>query len=95
MSYRSLIRHGAVGAVIFSVANFAAAQVPKPTDAEKVLAGKLQCEDWKRNPNGSWTGGPDAKIGSARFAAATAVPQMMPLFGADLATVLDQKCGAR
>ena len=95
MSYRSLMRHGAVGAVIFSVANFAAAQAPQPTDAQKILSGKLQCEDWKRNPNGSWTGGPEAKIGDSRFAAATAAPQTMRLFGADLATVLDQKCGTR
>jgi hypothetical protein len=35
--------------------------------AEAALAGKIKCEDFRKNPDGTWTSGADVKIGSYPF----------------------------
>jgi hypothetical protein len=61
--------------------------------AEAALAGKIKCEDFRKNPNGTWTSGPNAKIGSNPFPNLTFESKRVTIGGADLATVLDRKCG--
>jgi hypothetical protein len=41
-----------------------------PTEESRAgaaLAGKIKCEDFRKNPDGTWTSGPNAKIGSNPF----------------------------
>jgi hypothetical protein len=61
--------------------------------AEAALADKIRCEDFRKNPDGTWTSGPDAKIGSNPFSNLTFESKRVTIGGADLATVLDRKCG--
>ena len=61
--------------------------------AEAALAGKIKCEDFRKNPDGTWTSGPDAKIGGNPFSNLTFDSKRVTIGGADLATVLDRKCG--
>jgi hypothetical protein len=35
--------------------------------AEAALAAKIKCEDFRKNTNGTWTSGPDTKIGDSAF----------------------------
>jgi hypothetical protein len=55
------------------------------TKAEAALAAKIKCRDFKNNADGTWTSGPNTKIGANAF------PQHT--FDIDLATVLNRKCG--
>jgi hypothetical protein len=61
--------------------------------AEAALAGKINCDDFRKNPDGTWTSGPIAKIGSNPFSNLTFESKRVTIGGADLATVLDRKCG--
>ena len=63
------------------------------SDAEKALAGQLECNHFKRNADGSWTGGTMARIGKMMAGAQTFVRGGFKVGGADVATVLDAKCG--
>jgi hypothetical protein len=60
--------------------------------AEAALAGKIKCEDFRKNPDGTWTSGPNVKIGSNPFSHLTFGRERVTIGGADLATVLDRKC---
>ena len=60
--------------------------------AEAALAGKIKCDDFRKNPDGTWTSGPNAKIGSNPFSNLTFDSKRVTIGGADLATVLDRKC---
>jgi hypothetical protein len=60
--------------------------------AEATLAGKIKCEDFKKNADGSWTSGPDTKIGGNPFPAHTCNTHEVSIGGADLATTLNLKC---
>ena len=67
-----------------------------PTEESRAgvaLAGKIKCEDFRKNPDGTWTSGPNAKIGSNPFSNLTFESKRVTIGGADLATVLDRKCG--
>jgi hypothetical protein len=61
--------------------------------AEAALADKIRCEDFRKNPDGTWTSGPDAKIDSNPFSKLTFDSKRVTIGRADLATVLDRKCG--
>jgi hypothetical protein len=61
--------------------------------AEAALAGKIKCEDFRKNPDGTWTSGPNVKIGSNPFSKLTFGRERVTIGGADLATVLDRTCG--
>ena len=60
--------------------------------AEATLAGKIKCEDFKKNADGSWTSGPNTKMGSNPFPAHSFNTHEVSIGGADLATVLNLKC---
>jgi hypothetical protein len=72
----------------------ARAVAQQQTDAEKALADTINCKDFKRNPDGSWTGGPNAMIGAMQFSNSTVDLHGFNINGADVAVVLDQKCGS-
>ena len=63
------------------------------TKAEVALAAKIKCVDFRKNANGTWTSGPNTKIGSNAFPKHTFDIHEVSIGGADLATVLNRKCG--
>ena len=85
----SLLVYLAVAASLSS----ANADPTQESKAEAALAGKIKCEDFRKNPDGTWTSGADAKIGSNSFSNLTFESKRVTIGGADLATVLDRKCG--
>ena len=98
MKQRDFIRFlGGAVAVCLTVAdcvNSAHAQQTELTKAEAALAPKIRCEDFKGNADGTWTSGPNAKIGGNAFANHTFETHGVSIGGADLATVLNRKCKA-
>jgi len=62
------------------------------TKAEAALAAKIKCRDFRKNSNGTWTSGPNTKIGSNAFPKHTFAIHGVSIGGADLATVLNRKC---
>ena len=64
------------------------------TKAEAALAAKIKCGDYRKNANGTWTSGPNTKIGTNAFPKHTFDINGVSIGGADLATVLNRKCGA-
>jgi len=69
------------------------AQQTKATTAEAALAAKIKCKDFRKNPDGTWTSGPNTKIGTIAFFSHTFGIENVSIGGADLATVLNRKCG--
>jgi hypothetical protein len=63
------------------------------TKAEAALAAKIKCRDFKKNANGTWTSGPNTKIGANAFPQHTFGIRGVSIGGADLAAVLNRKCG--
>ena len=63
------------------------------TKAEAALAAKIKCRDFRKNANGTWTSGPNTKIGASAFPQHTFDVRGVSIGGADLATVLNRKCG--
>jgi hypothetical protein len=63
------------------------------TKAEAALADKIKCRDFRKNANGTWTSGPNTKIGVNAFPQHTFNIRGVSIGGADLATVLNRKCG--
>jgi hypothetical protein len=63
------------------------------TKAEAALAAKIKCGDFRKNANGTWTSGPNTKIGANAFPKHTFDIRGVSIGGADLATVLNRKCG--
>jgi hypothetical protein len=41
--------------------NSANSDPTQKSNAEAALASKVKCEDFRKNPDGSWTSGPNAK----------------------------------
>jgi hypothetical protein len=62
------------------------------TKAEAALAAKIKCRDFRKNANGTWTSGPNTKIGTNAFPQHTFDNHGVSIGGADLATVLNRKC---
>jgi hypothetical protein len=50
-------------------------------------------EDFRKNTNGTWTSAPNTKIGDTAFPQHTFGIRGVSIGGADLATVLNRKCG--
>jgi hypothetical protein len=44
------------------------------TLVEQALADKINCDEWKKNQNGSWISKPGTKIGSYSFSNTTVAP---------------------
>jgi len=58
------------------------------------IAAKVNCGDFTKNPDGSWTSARHAKVGKLEIQSTTFGKRVL-MFGAeDLADVLDAKCGA-
>jgi hypothetical protein len=64
------------------------------TKAEAALTAKIKCGDFRKNAKGTWTSGPNTKIGTNAFPKHTFDINGVSIGGADLATVLNRKCGA-
>jgi hypothetical protein len=79
-----------MGAVYIDSAN---AQRTTVTQAEAALSAKIRCEDFIKNSDGTWTSGPDTKIGANAFPNHTFDTNGVSIGGVDLATVLNRKCG--
>ena len=79
-----------MGAVSIDSAN---AQQTTVTKAEAALSGKIRCDDFIKNSDGTWTSGPDAKIGANDFPNHTFDTHAVTIGEADLATVLNRQCG--
>jgi hypothetical protein len=82
--------------VYFAVAaylSYTNADATQESKAEAALAGKIRCEDFRKNPDGTWTSDANAKIGNNPFSNLTFESKRVTIGGADLATVLDRKCG--
>jgi hypothetical protein len=47
--------------------NSANAQQAEGTKAEAALAARIKCEDFRKNADGTWTSGPNTKIGTNAF----------------------------
>jgi hypothetical protein len=73
--------------------NSANSNPTQKSNAEAALAGKVKCEDFQKNSDGTWTSGPNARIGSIPLPNLTFDTQRVTIGGVDLATVLDRKCG--
>jgi len=80
-----------VAADYVSAAN---SQETNVTKADAALAAKIKCQDFRKNVDGTWTSGPNTKIGSNAFSNHTFDTRGVSIGGADLATVLNRKCGA-
>jgi len=94
-----LLRHELLGIVLCLMGtdyiNSANAQ---QTDQETIvtkaaLAAKIKCRDFRKNASGTWTSGPNTKIGANAFPQHTFDIRGVSIGGADLATVLNRKCG--
>jgi len=70
------------------------AQQTKGTKAEAALMAKIKCKYFKKNSDDSWTSGPNAKIGTNAFSNHTFDIGGVSVGDADLATVLNRKCGS-
>jgi len=75
-----------------SLANLAAAQAPQPTAAERAAAAQINCEDFQKNSDGSWTSSPTATVGTVQIGSGTFGIRQINIGGVDLAVVLNQKC---
>jgi hypothetical protein len=73
--------------------NSANAQQAEGTKAEAALTAKIKCEDFRKNADGTWTSGPNTKIGTNAFSNHTFDTRGVSIGGADLATILNRKCG--
>jgi hypothetical protein len=62
------------------------------TTVEQALADRIKCEEWRKNPDGTWTSGSDSRIGSNTFRNTTVAPGAWSVDGADVGAVLNKKC---
>jgi hypothetical protein len=69
------------------------AQQTKAINAEAALTAKIKCADFRKNADGTWTSGPNTKIGTNAFSNHTFDTSGVSIGGVDLATVLNRKCG--
>jgi hypothetical protein len=92
------LRHKLVGVVLCLVGadpiNSANAQQTTASKAEAALSAKIKCEDFIKNSDGTWTSGPNTKIGANAFPNHTFDTNGVSIGGVDLAAVLNRKCGS-
>jgi len=79
---------------VITSANLACAQTKKPTATEDTLATKINCQDFQKNSDGTWTSSPNARIGKMGFSNHTFGVGEVDIGGADLAAILNRKCAA-
>jgi hypothetical protein len=71
---------------------YSGADLAQMTTLEQALADKIKCDEWKKNPDGSWTSSSNSKIGSNVFRNTTIAPGAWSVDGADVGSVLNKKC---
>jgi hypothetical protein len=81
--------------VVIMPADLAHAQPKKPTAAGEILAPKINCQDFKRNSDGTWTSNSNTRIGKIDFSTHTFGVGEVDVGGADLVSILDRKCVGR
>lgn len=79
---------------VITPADFAHAQLRRPTAPEDTLASKIKCRDFQKDSEGKWTSKPNTRIGKIDFSMHTFGDGEVDIGGSDLATVLNRKCGA-
>jgi hypothetical protein len=67
----------------------ASAQQTEPTDAEKALAAQINCDDYRYASDNCWHTGPNARPASNSVICGQ---RAIAIGGAELVTVLNQKC---
>jgi hypothetical protein len=73
---------------------FAVQAKPATTKKSTSIASKVECGDFTKNPDGSWTSARHAKVGKMEIQSTTFGRRVMMFGSEDLADVLDAKCGA-
>jgi hypothetical protein len=79
---------------VITPADLTYAQPKKPTATEDTLVPKIECQHFLKNSDGKWTSSSDATIGKMDFSRHTFGIGEVNIGGADLATVLNRKCGS-
>jgi hypothetical protein len=90
------ILFAAVAIALTCSSTFCFAVQAKPATAKKStsIASKVECGDFTKNPDGSWTSARHAKVGKMEIQSTTFGRRVMMFGSEDLADVLDAKCGA-
>jgi hypothetical protein len=93
--------HGKFAAVLLAVGATASACAPAlaqkaaSPDAKQIYDA-IDCSQWKLNPDGTWTGGPNARVGAMAFP--NTLNNTMTGYvdgGVDAGAALLRKCGKR
>ena len=93
ISRRTLVGSLALGmAAIGHVASLNAQKL-KSTQAERAFLRQLNCADFSKNVDGSWTSHPNAMIDGNLFPNDTFRLYSASFDGVDIATALNRKCG--
>lgn len=69
------------------------AQNLAPAEANGPLIGQLNCADFSKNIDGSWTSSTNAMIGGNQFPNNIFKSHAVSFDGVDIATALNHKCG--
>ena len=72
------------------------ATAQKTPTSEKQVYDAIDCKQWTRNDDGTWTGGPDARVGAMTFP--NTINNTMKGYvdsGVDAEAALLKKCGKR
>jgi hypothetical protein len=77
---------------VITAADLAHGQPKKPIATEDILVAKITCQDFQKHSDGQWTSSLNARIGKLDFSTHTFGVGEVEIGGADLATVLNQKC---
>jgi hypothetical protein len=91
------LKYAIVGCLAVVVPHGSVCAQPKKvtTPENNILASKVECQDFQKNSDGTWTSGPNTKIGIMDFSSHIFGTGDVDIGGADLATVLNRKCGDR
>ena len=68
---------------------------PRASDADAKVAERVRCEAFRKNPDGSWTAAPNTMVGDNDVSGNVFAPGRPSAVGADLAAIVERKCGGR
>lgn len=66
LSTQGIVRLAAALGLAMATCAPASAQKAQSADVKQVY-DSIDCKQWTLNPDGTWTGGPDARVGSLTF----------------------------
>jgi hypothetical protein len=94
MSSSGSLRYLFVAIALAAAGSTARATEPAGSGSpEKALAAKLNCADFSKNSDQTWTAHANTKIDGRDFGGETFGIHGMMIKNADVATALNQKCG--